>query len=120
MAVDETKMLLSTRFNILKIYENGSDTVSVATITPPIDPPIDYLLSTHGLGYIPRARVWYEPVAGQIWPMSPLQFNNADGGPGTALTTLGVYYLTSSGLYVRIRTSPGANINFYWRIYLDS
>jgi hypothetical protein len=120
MAVDETKVLLSTRFNILKIYDNGSTVVNVASIVPPFDPPVDYLLTTHNLGYVPRARVWYEPVAGQIWPMSDKQYDNSDGGPGTSLTTLGSFYLTTTGLYVRIRfNNTGGNFTFYWRVYLD-
>ncbi len=118
--MNDANILFSSRFNLLKIYDSDTTDVSVATILPPFDPSLDYILATHGLGYVPRARVWYEPVAGEIWPMTDKQFSNSDGGPGTTLSLLGSYYLTSSGLYVRIRyNSTAGSKRFYWRIYAD-
>lgn len=113
-------VLFSTRYNLLKIYDQGTTTHTIPTITPPSDAPSELLLATHSLGYVPRARVWYVPISGQLWPMSNEQYSNSDGGPGTTLSVTGDYYLTTSGLYVRV-INPGssASIIFYWRIYAD-
>lgn len=121
MSVNATNTIFSTRFNFLKIFTEGNGTFSVAPgVFFPTDPPVEILLATHNLGYVPRGRVWYEPIAGQLWPLSPQQYSNSDGGPGTTLTVTGDFYLTSTQLYVRM-ANPGIakNITFYWRIYAD-
>ena len=120
---DDSKMLLSTRYNMLKIYANGSTTVSVGASTYDGTTfryiPDSYLLYTHSLGYIPRARVWYEPVSGQLWPISPNQYDNTDGGSGTPLSVTGMFYLTTTGLYISITSPSATSMNFRFRIYLD-
>lgn len=119
MAINDSNVIFSTRYNFLKIYLNDTVDVAIASITPPFDSPISYLLTTHSLGYVPRAKVWYEPVSGQVWPMSDKQYSSAGGGSGTSLGTIGDYYLTSSGLYVRITNSSASTVTFYYRIYAD-
>lgn len=121
---DDTKLLLSTRHNLLKIYASGNTTQNIASnynvVTFSYD-PVTVLLYTHNLGYIPRARVWYEAVSGQIWPLSLDQMDNSDGGPGSILYTVGSAYLTTTGLYVKMTNNSGsaADFKFYYRIYLD-
>lgn len=116
MINDPTKVLFSTRYNFQKIYMEGTTTVNVlASATP-----VEYDLATHGLGYIPTARVFYVPVAGQLWPISPLQYSNIDGGSGTTLLVYGGPVVTSNVLKVSmINGGSDASITFYWRIYLD-
>lgn len=110
-------VIFSTRYNFLKIYANDSGLIAIPSTSSTA--PNSVLIATHNLGYIPRARVWYEPIPGEVWPMNRGQYSNNDGGPGTTLTTLGNYYLTTTGLYARIYSSPGGTFKFYWRIYLD-
>lgn len=108
---------ISTRYNFQKIYLNSSSTVSLAnTVTP-----TEYTLVTHSLGYIPTVRIFYEPVAGQLWPMSPNQYANIDGGPGTTLSVYGSPVVTDSEIKVRVVNASGGikDVVFYWRIYLD-
>lgn len=107
-------VILSTRYNFLKIYLNGQVSIAISATTP-----TDYLVATHSLGYIPRARVWYEPVAGQVWPMASEQYAATTGGTGTTLPIIGDFYLTSSGLYVHIQLATAATILVYYRIYAD-
>jgi hypothetical protein len=109
-------MLFSTRFNLLKIVAQGVTNVTVAGSTT-----ADTALVTHGLSYVPRARMWFEPVAGQIWPMSPTQFIKTGGGTGTVLTVFGNYFLTSSALFVRLENVSGSPVTIPvdWRVYAD-
>lgn len=110
-----TNVIFSTRYNFFKIFINDSGSIVVpATI---FSSPTTILLATHPLGYIPRARVWYEPYPGQVWPMNHYQYQ--DDTLGKTLTTTGDYILTDSTLSVRIFTSPGGTFKFYWRIYAD-
>lgn len=125
MAIDQTKTIFSTRYNFLKIFVNDNTTILVADSFNPItfeDDVATYLLYAHNLGYIPRARVSYEPVNGQLWPMTGTeQFSNSNGGSGTELEVFGTYHLTTTGLYVDMLNVSGSakNIPFYYRIYLD-
>jgi hypothetical protein len=116
MINDPTKILFSTRYNFQKIYMEGTINVNVAaTVTP-----TEYTLATHSLGYIPTARVFYIPVAGQLWPISPNQYDNADGGTGTPLSIFGNPVLTVTTLKVILSNLGGATtLTFYYRIYLD-
>src|ERR1044071_10021212 len=97
-------VIFSSRYNFFKIYINGSGGMTVPAAG--IGTPATVLLATHSLGYVHRARVWYEPISGELWPLSKEQYGNGDGGPGTAITTIGDFYLTTSALYARITSSP--------------
>jgi len=116
----ETDFLLSTDQNIQKIALNSSMTVSVPVSS---GPPVTYAATTitHGLGDIPTARVFYEPISGQLWPLSPNQYSNSDGGPGTTLDVFGRYYLTTTTLVVELANLGGspANVTIYYRVYVD-
>lgn len=113
---DPTKMLYSTRFNTLKIIAQDTTSVTIAGSATSTIP-----LHTHGLGYVPRARVWYQPVSGQIWPLSPNQFLKLGGGTGTVLNVIGHSILTASTLSVRLTNQTGTSktVTVYWRIYID-
>lgn len=116
MINDPTKIIFSTRYNFQKIYMEGTVIVSVAATVA----YTEYTLVTHSLGYIPTARVFYIPVSGQLWPLSPNQYSNADGGPGTTLEITGSPIMTSSVLKVSLSNQGGAaDVTFYYRIYLD-
>lgn len=117
MINDPTKIIFSSRYNFQKVYLEGTATLSlVSSLTP-----TEYTLATHSLGYIPTARVFYVPVTGELWPLSPLQYSNIDGGVGTMLQIYGSPVMTSSLLKVRMVNASGApaDVVFYYRIYLD-
>lgn len=118
---DPTKLLWSTSQNLQKIYLNSSQTVSVPVSGGPPVIPTDVLTVTHGLGYVPTARVFYEPVSGELWPISPNQYSNADGGPGTTLDVFGRFYLTTTTLIVSLANlgATAVDIPIYYRIYAD-
>jgi hypothetical protein len=108
MITDPTKMLFSVRENLPKIYINSSQDIVVPTSG---GPPITYdpTVITHNLGYVPTARVFYEPTPGEVWPLND-KIN----------TIFGRYYLTSTTLVVEMANlgAPAA-VKIYYRIYLD-
>lgn len=110
--------ILSTRFNIQKIYDEDSTTVSIPSGGGLIQ---EVTIATHPLGGIPSARLFYTPVAGELWPFSPNQYTNIDGGPGTFLSIYGNPILTTSALKIQVVNSTGSSqdVVFDWRIYLD-
>jgi len=110
-----SNVIFSTRYNFLKIYDNDDDTFTVPTGTNSI------LLATHSLGYIPRAKAWFEPISGQLWPLVRYQYSNSNGGPGTTLLITGTLRITSSAVFAEMTNATGspANVPIYWRIYLD-
>jgi len=110
-----TNVIVSTRYNFLKIYENNSSAFSVPTGRN------DVLLTTHSLGYIPRVKAWYVPISGQVWPLVRDPYSNSDGGPGTTLSIFGGLRITSSAVYADMSNSSGSpqNVAFYWKVYLD-
>jgi hypothetical protein len=115
MISDPTKILFSTRYNFQKIYMEGTVDVLISGSTAAL-----YTLATHSLGYIPTARVFYIPVSGQLWPLSPNQYTLNDGGTGTQLSIFGSPVLTTSALKVRMKNvGADATKTFYYRIYLD-
>lgn len=122
MVPDPSKTIFSTRYNFLKIYVNDSTTLSIAdTFNGVSYNTATYLLYAHNLGYIPRARVFYEPVSGQLWPMTAAQYAKTNGGTGTQINIFGSYHLTTTGLYVDVKNITGSTqaVSFYYRIYLD-
>lgn len=125
MTVDRSKLAFYSGDNTMKVYLNDSATLSIDdtfdTNTFGYD-VVTKLLVSHNLGYIPRARVWYEPITGQLWPMTGLeQFLALGGGTGTELDVVGGYHLTTSGLYVDVKNDSGStkSVKFYYRIYYD-
>lgn len=115
--IDALQSILTARRNIQKIYIDDTITVPIAfssSIT-------EYTLVTHNLGYIPTVRVFYEPVSGELWPMSPNQYSSTDGGTGNTLGIYGNPVVTETDLKVRVvRPGVAVDVKFYYRIYLDS
>lgn len=108
----ETGFILSTDHNIQKVY---IDNTGVATVPISGFPPDIYstvMTISHGLGYIPNVRMWYEPVAGQIWPLTPA---------GSDLLIFGRYYVTTTDVVVELAnlSAVQASVPLHWRIYLD-
>lgn len=115
-----TNAVFSTRYNFLKIYINNSGTLGVPST--PGNTPTAVLLATHSLGYIPRVKIWYVPVAGQLWPLVRDQYDKTGGGTGTTLQLTGTARVDSGSLYADMFNNTGStqNVVFYWRIYVDS
>lgn len=116
--MDASKFIFSGRYNFQKIYLNSSGTFTVPDTTFTTTP---ILLATHTLNIIPKVRVFYEPIAGQLWPLMVDQFDNLDGGSGTPLSIIGTARVTTSTLTVDLFNTSGSpqSVKFYWRIYLD-
>jgi hypothetical protein len=125
MTVDRSKLAFYSGDNTMKEALNDSITLSIGDTFN--DDTFSYdvvtkLLVSHNLGYIPRARVWYEPISGQLWPMTGLeQFQNFGGGVGTELDIVGTPHLTTTGLYVNVKNDSGSamSVTFHYRIYYD-
>lgn len=118
MAVTDnySKILFSSLFNYQKEAIVGSGNFALAalsntTITIP-----------HNLGYVPTARVWYEPYfnsapSNQIWPLAGYQYGDL---ASNTLNHVGYAYLDSTNLYIVINSSTAVTIPVYWRIYYDA
>lgn len=114
------KIQFASVFSYQKIATEGSREVSMAfTVNTLVTIP-------HNLGYVPTARVWYEPfinspavASGQVWPITGFQY----GDLGTiSLNTIANAYLDSTNLYVQLLDTSGGtrSIPLYWRIYYDT
>lgn len=108
-------LLFSTKYSLPKIYLDDEITISVPNGSS--DQPI----VTHDLGFVPNARIWYEPVSGELWPLSPIQYSNFDGGPGTILYVTGRAYVTTTELRVELNNGSGSasDVKFHYRVYAD-
>lgn len=108
---DPTKILFSTSNSVQKILFNDS-----MTITVPVDSgavPIVYttfLLVTHGLGYIPKGRVYIDYPTGQLWPLQ------ADSN---VVPIFGRYYFTTNTLVADLTNFTGSSqdVRIYYRVY---
>lgn len=112
------KVLFASSYNYQKIAIDGNQSVSVpfttdTTITIP-----------HDLGYVPTAKVWYEPYfdnapSGEIWPLSGFQHGDLIID---SLNTIGHAYLDETNLYVVLYDTSGSTVSIplYWRIYYES
>jgi len=106
--------IINTELNYQKILHNGSYSQSVPSY--PSDP--GSFTYTHGLGYIPSARVWVESSSGKWFPASNIQLLDHSTGASPYTAT---YYLTSTTLVVVFDNSSGATatVNFRVRVYID-
>lgn len=105
--------LLNTDYNNQKILANGFVTLNIGS--PNFG---DTFTLAHNLGYIPAARVWYEPKPGQWMPLSVRQYTQ--GTPFDYYEITGQFYLTTTDLVVNIRNAGIASTVRVWlRVYLD-
>lgn len=114
------KTQFASTLSYRKIATEGSQNVSVpfavdTTTTIP-----------HNLGYVPTAKVWYEPyinsspvASNQVWPLSGYQYTDFST---KILNTIGYAYLDSTNLYVVLFDGSGSTVSIplYWRIYYDA
>lgn len=114
--------IFSTQYSLPKIYLDDQDTLAVAVSSGgPPPSPSDLPLATHDLGFVPNVRVWYEPVSGELWPLSPNQYSNLDGGSGTMLDVFGRAYATTTELRVELYNfgASEASVPVHYRVYCD-
>lgn len=105
--------LLNTDLNNQKILLNTQQTLDVGS--PGYEGTYSY---DHNLGYIPSARVWYEPVSGRWYPITIRQYN--DSVSFGFLELLGDYSITTTSITVRVRNlGVGSSCNVWVRLYLD-
>lgn len=111
--------LFNTDYNYQKIYLDGSTTVSVPNSGGPPPVPTTHTV-VHGLGYIPTARVYFEPVSGQLWPVTKWQYDAGTGSGSTLFVTASCYLTTTSLVFSIINTSGSTqSVPLHWRIYVD-
>lgn len=110
----QSDFLLSTDQNIQKEYINQMYTVSVPGTFSYVDTVI-----AHDLGYVPAARVWYEPIAGRWYPLTLTQLQ--DGTSGDFLNFTGTFSLSTTAITVSLANFSGstADVNIWVRVYLD-
>ena len=108
-----TKFLLNTDQNIQKQFINTQVAVSVPGSYSYVDHEI-----THNFGYIPSARVWYEPIDGQWYPLALTQLQQ---GTSDSLKFVGTFTLSTTKLTVSLVNFSGTtkSINILARIYYD-
>lgn len=108
-----TDFIFSTDYNYQKTAINKQDTVDIAGSST------GTLTISHDLGYIPSARVWYDPNDDGTWyPLANVQL--ADTFTNT-LNTTGSYYLTTSDIVVSLSNSTvsAVSIPVIVRVYYD-
>lgn len=112
------KLKFSSTLNYQKIAKEGSQIVSVPFTTDTT------ITITHNLGYVPTAKVWYEPYfnnesSGEIWPLTGFQYGDLITD---LLNTIGHAYLDETNLYIVLYDTSGTTVNIpvYWRIYYDA
>lgn len=115
-----SKILFSSLFNYQKEAVRGD---TVFTITAGVNTTFTL---AHGLGYVPTAKVWYEPrinnpevASNQIWPLAGYQYGDL---ASISLNTLGYYYLDTANLYIVLFNSGigTKSVRTYWRVYYDT
>lgn len=118
MAVDVDNTNFSTGFNYQKIAFKDSDTVTVPNNTP------NYSTHTitHGLGYIPSVRVWYDPELGRRFPISEEAYVDDVGLTSEVNDVVARAYLTTTTLVIQFRNASGSDkdITYWYRIYYDT
>lgn len=112
------KVLFSSTYNYQKIATEGSQIASV-----PFTSDTTFTIP-HNLGYVPTAKVWYEPyfngvASEEIWPLSGFQHGDLIND---LLNTIGYTYLDETNLYIVLYDTSGSTVNIpiYWRIYYDA
>ena len=112
--MDNSTFLINTDDNIQKEYINLPITISLPSSATYVD-----TLVTHGLSYIPSARVWYEPSPGKWYPLSLVQMQ--DGVLLDAIQISGSYSLSTSDLIISLVNLSGSakDVNVWARVYLD-
>lgn len=113
---DASGTLFSSSFNYQKIFDNDSSTVNVPGLSGTAQETI-----SHNLGYIPTARVFYEPEPGNLWPLNGQQYLNSGGGPDETVNVTAEAYVTTTQLVIDFENvgSSSQNVTYYWRIYYD-
>lgn len=126
MAIDYSKVLFSSGLNYQKIAAQGTTIASVPFTTPTT------ITIAHDLGYVPTAKVWYEPyvyqsgsyqASDQIWPLAGFQFGDiVEASPTFDLATIGYTYLDETNLYVVLTDASGSTVDIpiHYRIYYDA
>lgn len=121
-----TQAEFASPFNYQKIATQGTADVSISafgttTFTIP-----------HELGYVPTARVWFEPVAsngstdaptGEVWPLTSYEYGDILNPVVTFFLETGGYaYLDTVNLYIVLSDNSGSatSIPVYYRIYYDA
>lgn len=107
-----TDFKMSTDFNYQKTALNQQDTITISAASSASKS------FTHDLGYIPSARVWYDPNSDGTWyPLANVQLLEGF----TGLDTNGYYYLTTSAVVVTLFDATGSTNNcpVIVRVYYD-
>lgn len=107
--------LINTDYNNQKILFE-----SMQTLTMTIGNPVAFFNYTHGLGYVPVVRVWYEPEPGKWRPISTRQMQNYS--PFEYISLVGTFSVDTETLQVEVRyldmTFP-ISCRILVRVYLD-
>lgn len=101
--------IFDTSFNYMKIAEKGTRTDSIPNATPTT------VVISHGLGYIPSVRVWFDPAAGKKFPIGTGLYSTH------ANNTSATVYLTTSSLVITYSNTSGSSkdVITYYRIYYE-
>lgn len=124
--LDQVEFYSELNYQKMAIEDSGVFSVPFSVDTTFVIP--------HNLGYVPTAKVWYEPIiqlnnsnvalaSNQIWPIAGFQYGDFVNTPWTFnLCTMVYSYLDSQNLYIVVNDSSGSTVNipFYWRIYYDT
>ena len=117
MALNDSQTFFASNFNYQKIAFEGSATQSI----PNNSPNFETITIDHNLGYIPSAKVWYDPALGRRMPLSLQQYQDDGFAVNYTNLTTGRAYLTTTQLVIQFTNASGSskNVTYWYRIYYD-
>ena len=104
--------IFDSRVNYQKIFMQGELTYAAGTFGSSTT-----VSAVHGLGYIPNGKAFFEPIAGEVWPLNsggtanPFLYNFSQD---EALMTL-----TSTAINIQVARFSNATRKVWYKVYLD-
>lgn len=112
ISYSEVPLMFDSRVNIQKIYDQDVLTFSAGTFGSPQNIPVE-----HDFGYTPNSKVWFEPFAGEVWPLNsggtsnPFLFDSAQDECELRIS--------DTDIEVRYKRFSNATRRAWYKIYYD-
>ena len=112
LTYSDTPLVFDSRSNFQKIFKQDVLTFSAGTFGSPQNITVD-----HNFGFTPNAKVWFEPFAGEVWPL------NSGGNSNLFLFHASQdeceLRISNTNIEVRYRRFSNAVRKAWYKIYYD-